>query len=352
VYQVIPSADYQVLRDGLVDEEAVVSTLRGYGQAVKTFKPDVIIGDANLLAGIVAQRYQIPIAQIVQYAYHPKGGQIIWWESLAEQPIPPRSTRLFNPLLERMRLEPISEARDLFRGDVYLVPNIPDLEPFSDPQTIHVGELTLSEVQGRDPDWLQELERDQPVVFVTLGGGSSNAGRHLLSAVMRAFEGERVQVIVATGNRADPRECRTLSRNIRVFRWVPGRLVVARADLVLFHGGYGTMVESVACGKPSIVVPFHSEQEGNGRRLELAGCGVVLPLSRETFETVKRQWKYGVYTSLVQHRWDLEPEEIVEKTAAMLATHQYALNAQKLQRGMEQYRGSAAAIDAAEQLWA
>jgi hypothetical protein len=63
---------------------------------------------------------------------------------------------------------------------------------------------------------------------------------------------------------------------MHVFSWLPGAAMVARADVVLFHGGYGTMMETIRAGVPSVLLPFHTEQEGNGRRLEQNGAAQVL----------------------------------------------------------------------------
>ena len=118
--------------------------------------------------------------------------------------------------------------------------------------------------------------------------------------------------------------------------------------MVIFHGGYSTMMETVNWGKPTITIPFHSEQEGNGRRLEQAGCGLVVKLSRESYRQVTSEWKYGNYSYLVQDRYDLTPEELIENIRKIRFHSEYKHNAEKLQSKNKEYNGPGKALDLLE----
>ena len=83
------------------------------------------------------------------------------------------------------------------------------------------------------------------------------------------------------------------AKNIRFFKWVPGKLIISKADLIIFHGGYGTMMESIGYGKRTITVPFHSKQEGNGRRLEQLDYGSVLKPAEESSIELKANGDMG-----------------------------------------------------------
>lgn len=122
------------------------------------------------------------------------------------------------------------------------------------------------------PDWMEALSHDRLIVYVTVGGGSDSVrGLNLLPLWKAAFAGTGWEVVVSTGGRPVDRRWRRV-KNLRVFPWVPGAAMVTRADGILFHGGYGTM-EMVRAGVPSVVLPLHTEQEGNGRRLQQSGAG-------------------------------------------------------------------------------
>jgi UDP:flavonoid glycosyltransferase YjiC (YdhE family) len=333
-----------------VTEQAVECTLERYRHVVQTFKPDILVGDTNLLLWILAREVSLPVAQIVRYASHPKTAKMIWWESEPVGMIPPNSADLFNQILSKMGLKPINRAEDLLEGDLYLIPSIHEIEPVPlDEKTFHVGELTLSESEGEAPIWFEAMNNGQPLVYVTIGGGAGNVGNKLFfSTIIKAFSNKNIQVVVSTSSKFNPQDFTNLPPNIHFFEWVPGKFLISKANLVVFHGGYGTMMESIACGKPTVTIPFHSEQEGNGRRLEQAGCGRVVKLSRENYKQIEGKWKYGKYSYLVQNRYDLRPEELFENVDKILFKAEYLHNAQRLQSKLKEYHGAVKTLDLLE----
>ena len=109
------------------------------------------------------------------------------------------------------------------------------------------------------------------------------------------------------------------------------------------------MMETIASGKPSITVPFHSEQEGNGRRMEQSGCGMLVKSSKEDFSQVYGRWKYGNYSFLVQSGYDLTSEELISKVHEVLTNSDYYRKARLLQSKLSQYRGPEMAMELLEQ---
>jgi UDP:flavonoid glycosyltransferase YjiC (YdhE family) len=345
--------DYQVVRDGLVNEQLIKTRLAQYLRVVRTFKPDVLIGDTNLLVWMLSKEIDVPVVQIARYASHPKTANLIWWKNEPEGIIPPDSSALFNPLLMRMGLGPIRRAEDLLQGELFIVPSVPEIEPIpGDGKTVHIGELTVSRRNYEIPSWFQEIDGRHPLVYVTIGGGAESVGtKSFFYTIAEAFANRPIQVVVSTSSRFESPDVANPPSNIRFFEWVPGKLLISRADLVIFHGGYGTMMESIACGKPSIIVPFHSEQEGNGRRLEQLGCGLVVKLSREAYRRIEARWGCGTYTFLVQNRYDLTAEELSGAVDELLQNDEYLNNAQSLRSKITDYRGAERAMELIENHW-
>jgi UDP:flavonoid glycosyltransferase YjiC (YdhE family) len=50
-----------------------------------------------------------------------------------------------------------------------------------------------------------------------------------------------------------------------------------RCDLVVCHGGHGTIVRALASGTPVLVCPNAGDQNENAARVDWAGVGVRLP---------------------------------------------------------------------------
>jgi UDP:flavonoid glycosyltransferase YjiC (YdhE family) len=346
----ISDLSYQVIRDGFSSVKYIEQIITNYLNIVKRYKPDVIISDLNLLAGMLAEKAGIPLIQIIRYAFHPKTANLLWWKNRHEGMSPPYVLAVFNPLLSKMGLNSISRAEDLLRGDYYIVPSIPEIEPIpEDSNTEFVGELTVSSRNIETPTWFQELNKDLPLVYITVGGGAGPVGnRRFFQTVAEAFLEKPVQVVVSTSSKFNLKKLPGSTKNVRFFNWVPGKLLISKADLVIFHGGYGTMMEIVSCGKPSITIPFQTEQEGNGRRLEQLGIGRVIKLSKENPKRIDCNWAHGMYNLFVQKSYDLTPEELYSEAEKMLGDDKYRNNAKVLQCKIALYGGRRQAMDLIE----
>lgn len=346
--------DYQVPRDGLLNRKVVEQRLEHYFQVVQEEKPDILVGDTNLLVRLLAARTGLPSVQLVRFASHPDTARLIWWKDVPEELIPPCSADLFNPLLEHLKLPPIHRAEDLLRGDLHLVPSLPEIEPIPpDDHTVHLGALVDTGREEQAPARLDQLPTGQPLVYATLGGGSEMAGnRELAGRLVSACGGRPIQVVLATGGRIRKRDLPPLPGNIHLLSWAPGQLLIRGADLVIFHGGYGTMMETLAAGTPSLVIPFQSEQEGNGRRLEQLGCGLVMKPSRSEPVTMANGWDFGRYTFRAQTDCDLTPEELVDAMDRLMGEERFTEQAEAIRKKLLQRPGAEKALDHLEPLLA
>lgn len=347
----ISSLDFQVIRDGLLKENIIIDKLDQYMKIIKIFKPTLFIGDTNLLVWIISKKTNIPVAQIVRYAFHPETAGLLWWKKTPAGISTPNTPALFNPLLNKMGLRPIKRAEDLLQGDLFIVPSIHEIEPIPENEkTIYVGELSISNWKKEEiPSWFHEINSSKPIVYITIGGGAGSVGnKQFFSTIIEALSNKPIQGIISTSNKFDSINFPNLPNNIQMYNWVPGKLIISKSDLIIFHGGYGTMMESISYGKPSIVIPFHSEQEGNGRRLEQLGCGLVERLSKGEYKRIEAKWGYGTFSFLVQNRYDLTPEKLYEKIDKVLNNNKYLNNVHQIQSKIRNYHGAEKTITTLE----
>ena len=95
--------------------------------------------------------------------------------------------------------------------------------------------------------------------------------------VVKAFTGlPEARVLLTVGRQFDPSDLGPVPPNVRVEPWVDQHVVLERADLVVCHGGSGTVLGTLAAGKPLVVVGSFADQFENGRRIADAGAGVVV----------------------------------------------------------------------------
>lgn len=84
------------------------------------------------------------------------------------------------------------------------------------------------------------------------------------------------RVLLTVGRRFDPALLGALPGNVHVESWVDQADVLAEADLVVCHGGSGTVLGALAYGVPLVVVPVFADQFENGRRVARSGAGICI----------------------------------------------------------------------------
>lgn len=347
-YLFFSDINYQVVRDGFSSPHAVERRVEWELNVVNRLDPDVLIGDTWLLTSIVGQLANVPVVQIVRAGTHPRCGRLVWWRSPPSQVVSPQIGPVFNPALERWGLPAVKQASELLKGELYLVPSIPRLDPLPSriERTHYVGPLVrLIDDHDALPEELSTLSVDRPVVYVTVGGGANAVrGLDLLSLWEAVFAEAGWEVVISTAGQPVPAHWCEHSR-LKALPWIPGTAMIARADAVLFHGGYGTMMETVRAGVPSVVLPFHTEQESNGRRLQESGAGRVLAPADDKLTPLKLRWRAQDFTVLAARRLLFRPPEILEAVREILADGRYRAGAESLQRSQADYGGAARAVD-------
>ena len=128
---------------------------------------------------------------------------------------------------------------------------------------------------GPVPAWLLEPRR-QPRTYLTLGTVFGNAELLRSAALEVARTGS--EVLVATGPDVEPSRLGELPASIHVEQVVPQANLLPHVDVVVHHGGTGTVIGSVQNGLPQVVMPQGADQFWNADHLAAEGaCRVVLP---------------------------------------------------------------------------
>jgi rhamnosyltransferase subunit B len=77
-----------------------------------------------------------------------------------------------------------------------------------------------------------------------------------------------------------------LPSNVRVFGYLPFSEILPRAAMLVYHGGIGTLAQTVKAGIPHLVVPNGHDQFDNGFRIERLGLGRSIPQTAYRARTV------------------------------------------------------------------
>jgi UDP:flavonoid glycosyltransferase YjiC (YdhE family) len=176
------------------------------------------------------------------------------------------------------------------------------------------------------PDWLDNLPA-RPTVYATVGTvlGRSGRAQRTLHSVLQALRDEPINLIVTVGPDADPCDFGPQPPNVRIERFIPQELVLPRCDLVLAHGGFGTVKGALSHGVPMVLLPHSADQPDNARRCAASGVGMVVGTERG-------------------------PEAIRDAVRRVLSDSSYRVNAQRVRAEILELPGPEEVIPVLEQL--
>ena len=158
--------------------------------------------------------------------------------------------------------------------DLVLVATYPQLEyPRRWPANTHVVGPMAFEIPAPE---VEIPEGDEPLVVVAPSTAQDPEGR-LVRVALEALADEPVRVL-ATTNRLLPGEpLPEAPANARVVEWLSYSQAFPLADLVITHGGHGTVCRALAEGAPLLCCPAVGDMAENGARVQWAGAGLMLP---------------------------------------------------------------------------
>ncbi len=307
---------YQVPRDGYVSQKIVKRRFRQLEKIATRFKPDVLVGDTHFLTFLLGKKLSVPVVQITRQAGFPPDPRFFWWLRKKPQMVPPDALAPFAELLDSLSVTDVQQAEDLLQGDLYLIPASPKIEPVKPPDDVKViFSGPLAEISGgaqKIPFFAEQ--NDLPRVYVTIGGGANRFNeRQFFEAILSVFDKTDFRVLVTTARSVPAKLFQGRSANVVFTDWVDGIAAIKQSDLVIQHGGYGSTMEVLLSGKPSIVIPFHSEQEGNGRRIKRLRLGDFYLPYQGDLQPLTFRWPFGEYTMLAAMEMKLEREALFSK---------------------------------------
>ena len=131
--------------------------------------------------------------------------------------------------------------------------------------------------QRADPALLEFLESGTAPVIFTPGSAASTMHRYFRESVEAARRLGLRAMLVTNFPEQLPRE---LPPGIQAFGYLPFSEVLPRAALMVYHGGIGTLAQTIRAGVPQLVVPSSHDQFDNAWRIGQLGLGRSLPQAR------------------------------------------------------------------------
>lgn len=272
--------------------EAAVHAARETRPLVAALRPDVVVADILTAAPkLAAELEDVPVATLIPHVFPPEApdaapyalgarpassaaGRALW-RTVRRQVggAYRRGRRELNESRARLGLPPLPFVHGGISRDLALVGTFPQLEyPRPWPERVRVVGPLLWELPGRA---VAPPPGDGPVVLVAPSTVHDRDHR-LLRAALAGLAGESVRVIAAL-NRRPLDGPMSIPANARLVDWLSYAKTMPDCDLVICHGGHGTLARALACGCPVLVAPVAGDQNENAARADWAGVGVRLP---------------------------------------------------------------------------
>jgi MGT family glycosyltransferase len=113
-------------------------------------------------------------------------------------------------------------------------------------------------------------------VHVTLGTVFATESGDLFARLLTGLGQLPVEVVVTVGRDINPAEFGLQPEHVHVEQWVPQSLLLPHTNLVVSHGGSGTVTAALAHGLPQIVIAMGADQMHNADRVQALGVGRAL----------------------------------------------------------------------------
>ncbi|MGZ8594568.1 MAG: glycosyltransferase [Actinomycetota bacterium] len=140
------------------------------------------------------------------------------------------------------------------------------------PSSGHPIRPTAADPGTGGPTWLDDMP-PRPLVYVTLGTVFNPESGDLFERVLAGLGGLSVSVVVTVGPGLEPSAIRRVPPNVRVERFVPQAALLSRCDLVVCHGGSGSVTGALAHGGAAGRAPDGGGPTDERRADRGARCG-------------------------------------------------------------------------------
>mgnify|MGYP000163472057 CR=1 FL=1 len=320
---------------GMWNERFIRVNVEALIEVIRTWEPDAIVDFWNPFACIAARASHKPLITVIQPDMHPQSQGFIWWKKRPPLDLQPSPVLATNQVLADYHLPLIEKIADLLVGDMTLVLGLPEMDPLPETARVtYIGAVLWQKPEDRLPAWIEDLDREQPVIWLYPGNLQYMRGYRtfgdsavVLEACIEALADEAVQVILTTGYHPLPRRFVPLPSNFRHEPYVPGLAMAEKSDLLIHHGGYASSQMGLYAGKPALILPTFSERESNARRIAAQGAGdYIVP---QIDATGRKKW--------------LSAQEVRTRLFNILSDASYAENAKRIGERMKACGGAAEA---------
>ena len=160
-------------------------------------------------------------------------------------------------------------------GSVPSAPSVRRMRP------LNFDGATLTE----PPPWVRDLGSGRPLVYATFG--TDPLAPAPWDDVLDALGGADVDAVATLGIVPES-SLGPIPPNVRAERYVPQAFLLEHANVVLSHGGAGSVLGAATHGLPQLCIPLAADQWANADAVAASGAGITLELDQRDPPAIRR----------------------------------------------------------------
>jgi MGT family glycosyltransferase len=267
-------------------QQSVASDL----QAIDAIRPDLVVGDLRWSLSTSARARSVPYVSVTNACWTDKFAHVvelpeghlmgkIMGRKLAERAFPKFTKTMmkygalgYTEVRRQHGLKPVETMYEAIEGDITLLADLPEFMPVvrdTPPSFRYTGPLLWDANIGL-PHWFSKVQKGKPTIYFTMG---STGDTRFFQEAVRVFGNTEYQILITTGGLA---EIPNPPPNVFIAKYAPGEALMALSDVVVSHGGNGTIYQALSCGVPVVGFPTIFDQEVNMRRVAALGAGIQM----------------------------------------------------------------------------
>lgn len=196
---------------------------------------------------------------------------------------------------------------------------------FSDIKGLHFTGLCVKE--DKLDDHAESLSETKPLIYCSLGTMNYRyrKAKAFYTVIIDLFkENPQWNLILSIGKTIEV-DRSDISDNITIYEYAPQLHILQNANLVITHGGYGTVKECIKYAVPMLILPCSYDQRGNAARVQYHQIGIMDYMLRTSIV----EKKLGVNTR------DITPNRIKSLIEKLLLNSKYKRNIEELSKKIE-----------------
>lgn len=295
-YEPDPEMLYGNIRSGkirFVEDSEIDRMITADLDAIRAINPDLVLSDGRFSAPLSTHIAKVPHAAIVnvsstEYRAIPYVPFFEWippwlvqrdsevWKALdrtnlrLEMILFDKVMNVFSKLSREYKISrPVSATNCLAGKDITLLADIPEYFPTRNlpPSYHYVGPLTWKNDMLM-PSWWPLPKSTNRLIYITMG---TTGVASFFGALKTLLSSAPFMTVISTGG--IPVALENIPGRIYAESYLDGDLVMEQCDLVICHGGNGTIYQALSHGKPIIGIPTIPDQSFNMRRVKALGVG-------------------------------------------------------------------------------